>query len=159
MPTQTLPIPHHDPAMATDVLIVGGGPVGLSFASALAQAGLRATVLELQSAEQLADPAPDGREIALTHPSVGLLQRLGSWQRLAAHEIGLLRRAEVHDGPLGQRGTLQLHAGGTGVEHLGWIVPNHALRRTAFEIAATEPGVQIITQARVLNVRTLPTHA
>ena len=83
MPTQTLPIPHHDPAMATDVLIVGGGPVGLSFASALAQAGLRATVLELQSAEQLADPAPDGREIALTHPSVGLLQRLAAgsaWQ-------------------------------------------------------------------------------
>jgi len=107
----------------------------------------------------LADPPPDGREIALTHPSVATLQRIGSWQRLAAHEIGLLRQAQVHDGPVGQRGAMQLHAGGSGVDHLGWIVPNHALRRTAYEAAAQLPGVRLIAGARVTHVAVTPAHA
>lgn len=155
------PTPQSPTAQAAnpDVLIAGGGPAGLSLAASLAQAGLNATVLEQQSEAVLADPPPDGREIALTHPSVATLQRLGSWQRLAAHEIGLLREAQVHDGPVGQRGAMQLHAGGSGVDHLGWIVPNYALRRTAYEVAAREPGVQLITEARVTRVAVTPAYA
>ena len=146
----------HPPAHA---LIVGGGPAGLALAAALAQAGMRATVVEQQAAGALAAPAPDGREIALTHPSVALLRRIGSWQRLAAHEAGVLREAQVHDGPVGRRGALQLHAGGSGVDHLGWIVPNHALRRTAHEVAAHTPGVRLVTDARVTRVAVTPAHA
>jgi len=137
----------------SDVLIVGAGPTGLSLSIALAQAGLSATVLELQSAEVLADPPPDGREIALTHPSRALLQQLGTWQRLQAHEIGLPREAQVHNGAPGQQGAMQLHAGGTGVDNLGWIVPNHALRRTAWEVASQTPGIEILTGAKVTGVR------
>lgn len=144
---------------SSDVLIVGAGPAGLSLSIALAQAGLRSTLVEQQPEEALAAPAPDGREIALTHPSVATLQRLGSWQRLAEHEVGLLREAQVHDGPVGQRGAMQLHAGGTGVQHLGWIVPNHALRRTAYEVAARTPGVQIVSSAKVTRVAVTATHA
>lgn len=143
----------------SDVLIVGAGPAGLSLATSLAQVGLQVTVLEQQQASALAAPPADGREIALTHPSVATLQRLGSWQRLAAHEVGLLREAQVHDGPVGQRSGMQLHAGGSGVDHLGWIVPNHALRRTAYEVAARTPGVHLVTEARVTRVAVTPTHA
>ena len=152
---QTLPARPVQP----DVLIVGAGPAGLSLAASLAQAGMQATVLELQPASVLAAPPPDGREIALTHPSVATLQRIGSWQRLAAHEVGLLRQAQVHDGPVGQRGAMQLHAGGSGVDHLGWIVPNSALRRTAYEAAAQQPGVRLIAGARVTHVAVTPAHA
>ncbi len=141
MPETSLPLTRHDSPLHSDVLIVGGGPAGLSLATSLAQFGLQATVLELQTAAQLADPAPDGREIALTHPSVALLQRLGSWQRLAEHEVGVLRQAEVHDGPVGHSPSMALHAGGTGVAQLGFIVPNSALRRSAYETAASTPAV------------------
>lgn len=163
MATTDTPTPSPQP-LATgharpDVLIVGAGPAGLSLAASLAQAGMQATVLELQPASVLAAPPPDGREIALTHPSVATLQRLGSWQRLAAHEVGLLREAQVHDGPVGRHGAMQLHAGGSGVDHLGWIVPNHALRRTAYEVAAQQPGVRIVTEARVTRVAVTPAHA
>lgn len=146
-------------SMHTDVLIVGAGPAGLSLAISLAHAGLQATVLELQGESQLAQPAPDGREIALTHPSVQTLQRLGTWARLADHEIGSIREAIVHDGPVGQRSTLDIVAPGSGADYLGRIVPNHALRRTAWEVASSTEGVRIITGARVTQVRTTPTHA
>lgn len=146
-------------APSTDVLIVGGGPAGLSLATALAQAGLQATVLEQQGAGALADPRPDGREIALTHPSVATLQRLGSWQHLAPHEIGLLRQAQVHDGPVGQREGMSLNALGTGCDNLGWIVPNHALRRSAWAVATRTPGVRILSGTQVTRVAVLARHA
>ncbi|WP_312564996.1 5-demethoxyubiquinol-8 5-hydroxylase UbiM [Comamonas sp.] len=146
-------------SMNTDVLIVGAGPAGLSLAISLAHAGLQATVLELQGEAQLASPAPDGREIALTHPSVQTLQRLGTWARLQDHEIGSIRDAIVHDGPVGARSTLDIVAEGSGADYLGRIVPNFALRRTAWEVASSTEGVTIITGTRVTQVTTTDTHA
>lgn len=143
----------------SDVLIVGAGPAGLSLAIALAQAGLTATVVEQQAAAVLADPAPDGREIALTHPSRATLQKLGTWALLAPHETGAIHEAQVHDGPLGQRGALQLDARHGGHEALGFIAPNHALRRTAYAVAARMPGVRIVAGAQVTRVSTLATQA
>lgn len=149
---------HH-----SDVLIVGAGPAGLSLAISLAQAGFTTTVVEQQSDSVLAAPAPDGREIALTHPSRSTLQRLGSWARLADHEVGTISEAQVHDGPLGQHSALQLNTpqtpGGAAPGALGFIVPNHALRRTAYAVAARTPGVHLVTSTQVTRVATLPGHA
>ncbi|MDA8455729.1 5-demethoxyubiquinol-8 5-hydroxylase UbiM [Acidovorax sp. GBBC 3334] len=143
----------------SDVLIVGAGPAGLSLATALGQAGFQVTVIDQQSEAALADPAPDGREIALTHPSGDTLRRLGSWQRLAAHEIGRITEAQVHDGPVGRHAALQLDAQRSGTGHLGWIVPNHALRRTAWQAASATPGVRIVSGAQVGRVAVQATHA
>lgn len=153
---------HH-----SDVLIVGAGPAGLSLAISLAQAGFTATVVEQQSDNALAQPAPDGREIALTHPSRATLQRLGSWAHLADHEVGQIAEAQVHDGPLGRHSALQLNAasgapGGASAATpgaLGFIVPNHALRRTAHTVAAQTPGVRLLTGTQVTRVAALPGHA
>ncbi len=73
------------PASAPDdaeVLIVGAGPAGLSLACALAQQGLRVKLLERQPRAALAEAAPDGREIALTHRGVDILELLGIWARI-----------------------------------------------------------------------------
>lgn len=147
-----------------DVLIVGAGPAGLSLALSLAQAGFTATVVEQQTQAALAAPAPDGREIALTHPSRATLQRLGTWAELAGGEVGTIGQAQVHDGPLGQHSALQLEAAaapgaGTAPAALGFIAPNHALRRSAYAVAARTPGVRVLSGAQVTRVATLPTHA
>ena len=159
--------------MHSDVLIVGAGPAGLSLAISLAQAGFTATVLDQNPTAALEQPAPDGREIALTHPSAATLQRLGTWDALGSHEIGHIRTAEVHDGPVGAYSAMQLQApdgfgsadtpAGTTASGprppLGFIVPNHALRRTAYQVAARTPGVRIVAGAQVHRVAALATHA
>jgi ubiquinone biosynthesis UbiH/UbiF/VisC/COQ6 family hydroxylase len=143
----------------SDVLIVGAGPAGLSLAISLAQAGFTATAVDSQPDSALQHPRPDGREIALTHPSRTTLQRLGTWQHLAPDEMGTIAEAQVHDGPLGRHSALQLSApanghADTGRAALGFIVPNHALRRSAYAVAARTPGVRLIAAAQVTRVAT-----
>lgn len=146
----------------SDVLVIGAGPAGLALAISLGQAGLSVIVLDTQTRAALSAPKDDGREIALTHDSVALLKKLGIWPRLVAHEIGVIREAQVHDGGHA-RALLDFNAqragsgGGTGV--LGWIVPNHALRRASFEVAAALPALRIVCNAQTSQVRTLPSHA
>src|SRR3546814_3543003 len=63
--------------MRRRIIIVGAGPAGLSLARALAGSCAEITLVERQPREALADPQPDGREIALTHASVRHLRTLG----------------------------------------------------------------------------------
>lgn len=133
--------------MEHDILIIGAGPSGLCMARALAGSGLRVIVLEQGDAAALADPADDGREIALTHASRAALERLGMWQAFAPEEIGELRRALVIDGD--DREGLQFDPPAGEAGPLGWMLPNHAIRRAAFACASGTEGVAIVGGARV----------
>ncbi|MDH6590597.1 ubiquinone biosynthesis UbiH/UbiF/VisC/COQ6 family hydroxylase [Variovorax sp. TBS-050B] len=141
-----------------DVLIVGAGPAGLALAIALSDAGLAVTVVDAQPREGLAAPPEDGRDIALTHASVDTLRALGLWQRLLPGEIGRIREARVIDGDR-QDAALRFVAPGWATEALGWIVPNHALRRASFAAAAERAGVQLLTGTQVQRVEVRSSHA
>ena len=136
---------------SSEVLVTGAGPTGLAMAIALADAGFTVTVLDLQPRAALADPQPDGREIALTHASVQTLRTLGLWQRLRPGEIGRIREARVIDG---DRHDASLHFSAR--DALGWIVPNQALRRVSFEAAAERPALRLRDRSRLLRIVTSP---
>lgn len=98
----------NDLAASVDVLIAGAGPTGLSTALALAPLGLRVVLVDPQSIEQLADPSPDGRELALTHRTEALLRQWGLWERLPAQARAPLQAASVSTG--GAQAALRLDA-------------------------------------------------
>ena len=135
-----------------DVVIIGAGPVGLSLACALADAGFSVTVLERQPRAALANPAPDGRDIALTHQSAGILQALGLWQRFPAEEVATIREARVLNGESPQ--FLRFNAQRTGHPSLGYLVSNHVVRRAAFEAAAARSPVTLLDSVRIERVIT-----
>lgn len=135
-----------------DVLIVGAGPAGLALAAALAAAGVQVTLLEQQSRAALDEPADDGREIALTHRARQIMDRLGMWQRLDVVAIAPLREARVLDGD--SPDSLRFAATGRGVDALGWLVPNHLIRRAALAAALSHASVRLITDARVTALST-----
>lgn len=138
--------------MEYDVIVVGGGPAGLAFARALSGSGLRLAVVERQPLDALADPAPDGREIALTHRSVATLDALGAWARLDPAEIAPLCAARVLNGS--SRFALTFGDTTSGGDRLGHLVPNHAIRRALFQAVDGQDGLTLLAGVTVTEVRT-----
>jgi len=132
------------PSADAQVLISGGGPAGLALACALHDRGLAVQVLEQADEATLAQPADDGREIALTHRSRALLERLGLWQRLP--EVAPLRRARVMSS--GSRIPLPFEAPG---QDLGWLVSNRWLRAAAWA-GVQARGVPVLCGRRVVGL-------
>jgi ubiquinone biosynthesis UbiH/UbiF/VisC/COQ6 family hydroxylase len=135
-----------------DIVVVGAGPAGLSFARSLAGSGLKVALVERQPRAALVDPVDDGREIALTHRSQRLMRELGLWQRLAEDEIATLSDALVLDG--GDADGLRFRHEDSGQPQLGWLVPNRAIRRVAFEAMEAAGEATLIDGVRVIGVHT-----
>ena len=138
--------------MSRDIVVIGAGPAGLCVARALAGSGLRVALVEQQAEAALADPADDGREIALTHRSHRLMQDYGLWPRIAETDIGTLRDARVIDGD-DIDGLLFSHRE-SGQSQLGWLVSNHAIRRAAWEAVREAEAAEVIAGVRVAGIDT-----
>ena len=108
-------------AMNYDLVIVGAGPAGLSFACSIAKTGIRTAIIEKQSQQSLSDPAFDGRDIALTHLSVRILKELGVWARLGEKNISPIREARVLDGRSPY--SLNFNTVDEPIEALGYLAP------------------------------------
>ena len=137
--------------MEFDIVIAGGGPAGLSLACALGGSGLSVAVVERAPDAELAAPAFDGREIALTHRSVDLLRTLGAWAHIPADEISEMREARVLNG--GSLYAMSFTAGAGG-EPLGHLVANHLIRTALYRTASAIEGVTLLTGIAVAGIET-----
>jgi len=133
-----------------DVVIVGAGPAGLCFASSLDPLGLRVVIVEKLAAAELADPPYDGREIALTRNSLGLLKQLGVLERIPADQVSPMQGARVLNGTMPR--SLDIHSRDS--ERLGALISNHDLRRAAFATAMAGRNVTLLSHATVESVGT-----
>ncbi len=135
-----------------DIVIIGAGPAGLSLARALSNSGQQIALVEKHSQKVLANPPEDGRDIALTHTSEKLMQDLGMWQHIPKDQIGTIRDAKVVNG----RSNFALHFDslGSGADYLGRIVPNHLIRRAAYNEVKDLPNVTLICDSEVVAVQT-----
>ncbi len=140
------------PSQHHDIVIIGAGPAGLTFARTLADTGLDMVLVERQPLAILQDPPNDGRDIALTHTSETLMKELGLWDHIPAGEIGTIRDAKVVDGT--DPYALHFAAAETGADYLGRIVPNHLIRKAAYESVKDAPNVAILTERTVTGVET-----
>ena len=149
---------------AFDIAIIGAGPAGLSVALCLAGSGLSVALVERAPEASLADPAFDGREIALTHRSQALLKQLGAWDHIPAAEVSPLREAAVLDGasPFALRftpegvGKQTPSVAETGGDPLGALVPNHLIRRALFQALAASGGATLVAGTAVAGLETSP---
>lgn len=143
---------HGNPEMTHDIIVVGAGPAGLSFACSLAATGLRIAVVEKQPKQSLIDPVFDGRDIALTHQSVRILKELGVWARLLVDDISPIREAKVIDGRSAY--SLNFDTRDESVEALGYLVSNHHIRKALYDETLTVDTVEIVAGTPVTSVTT-----
>lgn len=133
-----------------DVLVVGGGPVGLSFARMMAPLGCRIGVVEKQPLEKIARPADDGREVAVTHRSRQILQGIGMLDLMPPDALHILRAAQVID-----RGTaqpLEFSPDGSGKGNIGFVIANCHIRKAAYDAAAACKNIEIMTGETVTGL-------
>jgi 2-octaprenyl-6-methoxyphenol hydroxylase len=92
-----------------DIIICGGGMVGLPLGIAAAQGGLSVMVVDALAPAQVLDAGFDGRVSALAYASVRMFQALGIWPHLQAHAQPI-REILVTDGkPDGPASPFSLH--------------------------------------------------
>jgi ubiquinone biosynthesis UbiH/UbiF/VisC/COQ6 family hydroxylase len=138
--------------MKYDIVIIGAGPAGLAFARSLANNDLDILLVEKSSLESLRDPIPDGREIALTHLSVNLLQELDAWHRIPTEFIAPIKHARVLNGESDY--TLNFDNDRASVEALGFLVPNYLIRKALFEAVEPLDNVTLMTDVAVSDIHT-----
>ena len=138
--------------MMQSIIIIGAGPVGLSFARSLIDTNIKVTLVERQSEAALAEPQWDGREIALTHFSVKLMQDNGSWQRLPDDGVSYIERADVLDGTSSYQ--LSFDRQEANKDTLGYLVPNHLIRKAIYEEVLSLPNVDIMYDVSVEKITT-----
>jgi 2-octaprenyl-6-methoxyphenol hydroxylase len=134
---------------STDVLIVGGGPVGATLALALAQGSegggpLAVTVLE---AQQDFSALPDARTLALSHGSRLILERIGIWQQLS-NPTPITR---IHVSQRGAFGRAVLSAEDASMPALGYVL-NYADLQQALHAALAQAPVRYLTGTTVEEV-------
>lgn len=135
--------------MRRTILIVGGGPAGLTLARNLAGSPHRVVLIECQPLEALAAPLPDGREIALTLRSQRILAEMGVWQRLPIGEVHPLREAQVRNGS----SPFVMAMGSGRIEALGHLVSNHHIREALFNLVSTQANVELVCGKRVTHAQ------
>ena len=138
--------------MNYDIVVIGGGPAGLSFACSMAGLDLNVLLVEKSTLESISKPKPDGREIALTHHSRKILIKLGVWALIDETEVSPLKEAKVFDGD--SDSLLNFDAKKSAIEALGYLVPNHLIREALFKKASQAENVTILNEVTVDGVRT-----
>jgi ubiquinone biosynthesis UbiH/UbiF/VisC/COQ6 family hydroxylase len=138
--------------MDYDIIIIGGGPAGLSFASSLADTQLRVAIIEKQSLASLEHPSFDGRDIALTHLSERILRESGIWAKLPEDGISPILKAKVLNGY--SQYSLDFGVKKDPGTALGYLVSNHHIREALFEKIKNTSNVEILTDATVTAVTT-----
>jgi 2-octaprenyl-6-methoxyphenol hydroxylase len=112
--------------LSTDVLIVGGGMVGLTLAAALAGAGVEVVVLDREAPSRQEMPTFDGRTSAIDWGSAQALAGIGLWPALEAVAEPILE-IRVSDGP--SLLFLEYRHAEIAPHPLGYIVENREIRR------------------------------
>lgn len=142
--------------MQQQVIIVGGGMVGLSLALMLAKSNIAVKLLEAVKYPNYDDEnvAPyhssfDARNTALSRRSVQIYQKLGLWEALQQHATPIL---QVHITEQGSFGKARLVAEQEKVESFGQVIENAWLGRVLLTQVRQQSLIELIDGVQVTSL-------
>lgn len=142
--------------MQKNVVIVGGGMVGLSLALMLSKLNLQVTLLEAITypSEDLGLEHPyhssfDARNTALSRRSVQIYQQLGLWEQLQQHATAI---HQVHISEQGSFGKARLKNTEEKVESFGQVIENAWLGRVLLSQVRHTSNITLIDTIHVRKI-------
>ncbi|MFO6423955.1 2-octaprenyl-6-methoxyphenyl hydroxylase [Motilimonas sp. KMU-193] len=103
-----------------DLIIVGGGMVGATFACAVAKFAPHLNMVLIDAANPLvAHPSFDSRAIALSYGSAQLLKQIGLWSTLSPYTTAI---EHIHVSDRGHSGLTHLSAAEEKIAALGYVI-------------------------------------
>lgn len=114
-----------------DVVIVGGGMVGLGLAAALKESGLKIAIVEGLLPDPALGDAPDNRVSALSLASQRILQQVGAWAGIEARRLQPYEKMQVWEQD--SFGQIGFDAASLRQAALGHIVENRVIQLALLE--------------------------
>jgi 2-polyprenylphenol 6-hydroxylase len=108
-----------------DVVVVGGGIIGSTFACLLGQAGLKVVLLDAGVRQVSSLKKVDARVFAITLASEKILRKAGAWRRLSNDDIACFRKMHVWD----ENGLGEIHFDSASVcqSTMGYIISHQVI--------------------------------
>ena len=134
-----------------DVIVCGGGMVGLTLGLALARGGLKTVIADGVAPAQSLSAAFDGRVSALSYSSVRMMQALNVWPHLENHAQPI-REILVSDGAIGRAASpfsMHFDSAELGGTSLGHIAENRYIRTALHTAVSAEKNLTLIAPASV----------
>ncbi|MCW9028916.1 MAG: UbiH/UbiF/VisC/COQ6 family ubiquinone biosynthesis hydroxylase [Kangiella sp.] len=142
-----------------DLIIVGGGMVGLALAARLARTQLKIAIIDPKPVVMSWDNSKfDLRVSAITRASQQLLDEIGAWDFIEQVEKTAYQRMYVWDGEA-SRGSIEFDANLLAEPNLGHIIENRVLRRSLFQAIKPYRNVQFFDQQKCAKVTYQPEQA
>ena len=137
---------------AFDIVIIGGGVVGLSAAIAMRQRHFSVAIVDTGSLT--VDPnTPNARVYALNQASQRLLSTLGAWSRIEPSHQSPYLQMHVWDAASGAH--IDFDARMVGTEHLGIMMEESVLKHALLE-EATALGIALFPEQTVTALQMAP---
>ena len=135
-----------------DIVVIGAGPAGIAFACGFPDTNIKIAIVDKLSNAAIANPKIDGREIALTHQSVEILKKLDVWQHISKKSISVIKEARILDGNSSY--FLNFNHQEIQKENLGYLIPNHVIRKNLYKRLKTLTNITLINKAECISVNT-----
>lgn len=132
-----------------EIIVVGGGVVGLCTALAMAQKGRQLALIDAGDFTVNTD-TPDLRVYAINPASQLFLQSLGVWSLLPAHRLSPYRHMHVWDGT--SQAAINFDARMIAASSLGFIIEESILKQALLQRLADFPNIDRFPQQRISRV-------
>ncbi len=133
-----------------DIVIIGGGLVGMSLASALGRSGFRIAVVEAKEWRPPVAPNQEGRTLALAYGSRRIFEGMGLWSQIAAQGVTPIKRIHISD--RGRFGITRLDATDAGIDALGYVVQTTALAAVLYHAVQDLESIDLISPAAMKDL-------
>lgn len=138
-----------------DLIIVGGGMVGLGLACALRHSGLHIVIIERGEAPVFKSMERDCRVSAIVMDNVKILQGLGVWNYLEK-DAGPMRSMRIWDNQ--EAGGIRFEGSEIGEDALGYLIENSATQKAMHKALLESDDVEFCSPAEITEINWLCEH-